>query len=92
MDAVGLYPNKPPVEGLASLYRFLETRVNKQISSDALAELAKIILKNNLFEFDEKTFKQRRGTAIGTKFAPPYAILIMTDLEEKMLETFEKKL
>ena len=86
------YGCKPPVEGLASLYRFLETRVNKQISSDALAELAKIILKNNLFEFDEKTFKQRRGTAIGTKFAPPYAILIMTDLEEKMLETFEKKL
>ena len=61
---------------------------NKQISSDTLAELAEIVLKNNIFEFDEKTFKQKRGTAIGTKFAPPYAILYMADLEEKLLEIF----
>ena len=91
MDVVGLYPNIPHGEGLASLYKFLETRENKQISSDTLAELAEIVLKNNIFEFDEKTFKQKRGTAIGTKFAPPYAILYMADLEEKLLEIFEKK-
>ena len=90
MDVVGLYPNIPHGEGLASLYKFLETRENKQISSDTLAELAEIVLKNNIFEFDEKTFKQKCGTAIGTKFAPPYAILFMADLEEKMLEIFEK--
>ena len=48
-------------------------------------------MKNNIFEFDEKTFKQKRGTAIGTQFAPPYAILYMADLEEKLLEIFEKK-
>ena len=91
MDVVGLYPNIPHGEGLASLYKFLETRENKQISSDTLAELAEIVLKNNIFEFDEKTFKQKRGTAIGTKFAPPYAILYMADLEEKLLEIFEKE-
>ena len=62
-----------------------------QISSDTLAELAEIVLKNNIFEFDEKTFKQKRGTAIGTKFAAPYAFLYMADLEEKLLEIFEKK-
>ena len=91
MDVVGLYPNIPHGEGLASLYKFLETRENKQISSDTLAELAEIVLKNNIFEFDEKTFKQKRGTAIGTQFAPPYAILYMADLEEKLLEIFEKE-
>ena len=69
----------------------METREDKQISSDTLAELAEIVLKNNIFEFDEKTFKQKRGTAIGTKFAPPYAILYMADLEEKLLEIFGKK-
>ena len=67
MDVVGLYPNIPHGEGLASLRRFLETRDNKQISSDTLTELAEVVLKNNIFEFDEKTFKQKRGTAIGTK-------------------------
>ena len=91
MDVVGLYSNIPHGEGLASLRRFLETRDNKQISSDTLAELAEVVLKNNIFEFDEKTFKQKRGTAIGTKFASLYAIVFMADFEEKMLESFEKK-
>ena len=69
----------------------METSEKKQISSETVAELVEIVLKNNIFEFDEKTFKQKRGTAIGTKFAPPRAILFMADLEEKMLEIFEKK-
>ena len=48
----------------------------------------RIVLKNNIFEFDEITFKQKRGTTIGTRFVPPYAVLSMADLEENMLETF----
>ena len=91
MDVVGLYPNIPHGEGLASLRRFLETRDNKQISSDILTELVEMILKNNIFAFDEKTFKEKRGTPIGTKFAPSYVILFMEDFEGRMLESFEKK-
>ena len=83
IEIVGLYPNIPHSEGLTSFERFLELRDNKQISSDTLIELAEIVLKNNFFEFDQKTFKQVRGTAIGTNFAPPYAILFMADLEAK---------
>ena len=49
------------------------------------------MLKNNIFQFDEKTFKQVRGTAIGSKFTPPYAILFMAELEEKILNASEKK-
>ena len=91
VDFVGLYPNIPHSEGLTSLRRVLELRDNKQISSDTLIELAEIVLKNNIFQFDEKTFKQVRGTAIETKFASPHAILFMADLEEKILSAFEKK-
>ena len=90
MNVVGLYPNIPHGEGLACLYKFLETRENKQISSDTLAEVAEIFLKN-IFEFDEKTFKQKRGATIATKFAPLYAIRYMADIEKKLLEIFEKK-
>ena len=57
MDVVGLYPNISHGEGLHSVCRFLETRDNKQISSDTLAELGEVVL-NNMFEFDEKTSKQ----------------------------------
>ena len=35
--------------------------------------------------------KQKRGTAIGTKFAPPYSILFMAELEEKILEIVDNK-
>ena len=69
----------------------MELRNNKQISSDTLIELAEILLKNNIFEFNEKTFRQVRGTAFGTKFAPSYAILFIADLGEKILNAFEKK-
>ena len=57
--------------------------------TETLIELAEIVLKNNIFQFNEKTLKQLRGIAIGTKFAPPYAILFMADLEERILEDIE---
>ena len=80
IDVVGLYANISHTEGLTSLRRDLELRDKKQISSDTFIELAEIVLKNNIFQFDEKTFKQVRGTITGTKFAPLYAILFMADL------------
>ena len=76
---------------LISIRRYLELRDNKQISRDTLIELIEIVLKNNNFEMDEKTFKKVRGTAIGTKFAPSHTILFMADLEEKILNAFEEK-
>ena len=85
-----LYPNIQQGEGLASLCKFLETRDNEQIC-ETLTELSEVVLKNNIFEFDDKTFKQKREIVIETKFAPFYAILFMADCEEKILENFEKK-
>ena len=81
IDVVGLYPNIPHEEGLASLRRFLDARTEKKVTTETLVELAEIFLKNNIFQFNEKTLKQLRGTAIGTKFAP----LFMVDLEEIIL-------
>ena len=39
----------------------------------------------------EKTLKEKWGTAIGTKFAPPYSILFMTELDEEILREIELK-
>ena len=89
IDVVGLYPNIPHEEGLASLRRFLNTRTEKRVTTETLVELAEIVLKNNIFQFNEKTLRQLRRTAIGTKFAPPRAILFMADLEERILEDVE---
>ena len=39
----------------------------------------------------KKTLKQKRRTAIGTKFAPPYSILFMPELEEEIIKQSEYK-
>ena len=61
------------------------------MTTETLLELAEIVLKSNIFLFNEKTLKQLRGTAIGTKFALPYAIIFMADLEERILKDIELK-
>ena len=49
------------------------------------------MLKINIFTFEKKTPKQKRGTTIGTKFAPPCSILFMTELEEDIIKESEYK-
>ena len=40
-----------------------------------------LVLKHNVFEFDEKFNLQIQGTVMGTKMAPAYANLFMGRLE-----------
>ena len=49
--------------------------------------MAEFVLKNNYFEFDRSVYQQVSGTAIGTKFAPPYVCIFMDRLENSFLET-----
>ena len=55
--------------------------------TDSLIELAECVLKNNIFEHNTSFCKQLRET----KMAPPYAIIFMGDLEEKILKDCDKK-
>ena len=85
IDVVGLYPNIPHDEGLAAIRKALDDRDDKSVSTDSIVELAECVLKNNVFEHNSEFYKQKQGTAIGTKMAPPYAILFMAALEERIL-------
>jgi hypothetical protein len=66
IDVVGLYPHIPHDEGLDSMRKILEEFRDKTTFSEwfvdgvDLLEMAKMILENNYFEFNE----QRQGTAI----------------------------
>ena len=54
--------------------------------------MADFVLKNLFeFEFDSKFYKQISGTAIGTKFAPPYACISMNQIETEFLKTQDIK-
>ena len=91
VNVVGLYPNIPHDEGLSALRKRLDLRQEKDVVTSTLVELAEVVLKNTIFTFMEKTLKQKRGTAFGTKFAPPYSILFMAELEEEILSEIELK-
>ena len=67
-------------------------RFDKQVTIDTLIELAELVLKNIIFEFSDKTYKQIRRTTIGTNFAPPYAIIFMAALEEKILNKVKQQI
>ena len=66
--------------------------MERKVTTETLVELAEVVLKNNNFQFYEKTLKQLRGTAIATKFAPLHGIIFMADLEERILEDIELQL
>ena len=86
-DVVGLYPSIPHELGLKALEEALEKRDSIQISTSDLVKMAKFVLQNNYFEFNGETKQQISGTAIGTKFAPPYACIFMDQVESKFLKT-----
>ena len=86
VDVVALYPSIPHEDGLEAIREALDRRVNLSVATDTLVELASLVLDNNYFEFDNKFYRQTLGTAIGIKFAPAFANLFMTRLEERLLK------
>ena len=91
IDVVGLYPNILHKEGLEAIRKALDKREDQTISTDSLILLAECVLKNNVFEHNMRYFKQLNGTAIGTKFTRPYAILFKGYFENKILNSLVEK-
>ena len=48
--------------------------------------MAEFALTNNYFEFNSNVRYQISGTAIGTKFAPPYARIYMDYMENQFFK------
>ena len=90
-DVVGLYPSIPYQAGRKALEKALNNRTNKKVSTEDLVKMAKFVFKNNNFEFNGKVKQQISRTAIGTKFAPPYACIFMDEVETSFLERQEIK-
>ena len=65
--------------------------LRKKFHCFTLVEIAEVVLKNNIFTFKEKPSKQKLGAAIGTKFAPPYSILFIAELEDEISSEIELK-
>ena len=91
IDVSSLYTNIPHNEGTQSALHYLKQdpdtyRQPEQPIPEVLIELIDIVLKNNVFEFNDNYYLQIQGTAMGTKMAPAYAKLFMGKLEQKLIE------
>ena len=66
------------------------TELPRPFTTDFILKAIALILKENIFQFNNKNFKQIQGTAMGTKMAPSYATLVMGYLEKQLYSRFLK--
>ena len=83
IDVVGLYPSIPHDDGINALSDFLDSHHYDRSVRDSICELAGLVLKRNIFEFNEQLYLQQSGTAFGTKMAPNFSNIFMHELEQK---------
>ena len=67
----------------------MESRVDQQVTTDTLIELIEVVLKKNLFEFSEETYKQICEKEIDRVCSTIYIPFLAT-LEEKILNKVKK--
>ena len=87
-DVVNLYTNIPHTFGLEALDYWLENHsesLHARFNKEFVSECAKFILQNNNMKFNNESYNQIKGTAIGTIFAPTYATLAMGYLKSNFI-------
>ena len=91
-DIEALYSNIPHKLGLEAIKYWIEkypNTLNSRFSKEFILDGIKFILENNIFCFNDTFYRQEKGTAMGTKFAPVYATLTIGYLEEKLYTIIE---
>ena len=93
-DATSMYTNIKTTAALNEIRAFMSrNRVTlKDTPITALNDALRIVMRNNVFTFDEKLFLQKTGTAMGTPPAPPYATIFFGIHEEALLTTYSDNL
>ena len=95
LDVSSLYTNIPNIEGLQATARFLmkhrRTYKNSELTNTSLCSFFKMVLSMNNFRFNGEHYLQIAGTAMGTRVAPTYANIFMSDFEERHVYTYEKQ-
>ena len=93
-DVESLYSNIPHDLGLEAIAFWINkypSEFPSRIINEFVLEGIKIIIENNSFHFNDSYFLQTKGTAIGSKFAPVFATLVLAYLEEKMYTESEEE-
>ena len=88
LDVASLYTNIDPEFGMGCIEELFRRRPNP--IQPYILSLLRLCLEGNDFVFNEKFYLQISGTAMGRKFAPKYADMVMSLWEEKSLALCRK--
>ena len=87
-DIRNLYTMLPQDEALNSLMTFLHVHGYKKvkgISMDTIRKLASIVIKENVFAYGKKIYKQTTGGAMGSSFTLTLANIFMWQWQKKIV-------
>ena len=85
IDVKSLYTNIPHTEGIAAITRMIEDTGLDTLHRMFICNLTHQVLTKNYFQFNGQMYRQKQGTAMGTRMAPNYAIIFMHYLESNLL-------
>ena len=85
LDVESMYTNIDNEGGLAAVKKAFISNPDSCRSDDHILQLLELSLKSNDFLFNNETYLQTSGTAMGKKFAPSYANIFMANWETEAL-------
>ena len=91
LDVMALFTNIPQTEGTQSTETALNKRIDQNIPTEYIVSMLKIILKNNIFEFNGELYSQEEGTSMGPKHSPHYADVFMADVIDPKIKYISEK-
>lgn len=84
-DVRAMYTNIPAEDAVLASSLLLQQADLKGNTLDGLTELLRFVLHNNFFTFQDETYRQRSGLAMGTACAPAVANCFMARYESQVL-------
>ena len=91
MDVESLYTNIDNQAGLLAVKQALAQTEHPKKFQTYILELLRISLERNDFEFNNQTYLQTWGCAMGKRFAPEYANIFMAKFEHEINQLADKK-
>ena len=89
LDVQSLYTNIPIQQGIASVKQALSEHAStaKNRPDKFILTLLELTLLRNDFQFNNETYLQTKGTAMGKKYAPAFANIFMHYWEQQALSS-----
>ena len=91
IGVIGLFTNIPQEEGRQATEEALNERDVQTVPTEFIIAMLRIILKNNIFTFNEDVYSQEEGSGMGPKHTPHYADIFMARKIDPFIKNISKK-